>query len=174
MSNKRPCSRTIFLSTSTGCWGIRARIYSSPHLGADPASELRDFGEDSWFSVAFSGTERNDTDDGSSTCQGTTRITHASRPSSGLSKGDRVRGFVPAPNGLRLGAGPNLARHFLQLVCELFGMSSYESPSRQSAGLATVISSRGWQRGSADSSATSGASQLQEGDIILELLGTVE
>jgi len=175
VSNKRPCSRTIFLSTSTGCWGIRTRIYStSIHLGADPASELRNFGEDSWFSVAFSGTKRNDTDDGSTASKRTTRITHASRPSSGLSKGNRVRGFVPAPNGLRLGAGPNLARYFLQLIGELFGMSSYESPPRQSAGLATVISSRGWQRGSANSSATSGASQLQKGDIILELLRTVE
>lgn len=175
MSNKRPCSRTIFLSTSTGCWGIRTRIYStSTHLGADPASELRDFGEDPRFSVAFSRTKRNDTDDGSTTSKRTTRITHTSRPSSRLSKGDRVRGFVSAPNRLRFRAGPNLARYFLQLIGELFGMSSDKSPSRQSAGLATVISSRGWQRGSSNSSATGGASQLQESDIILELLRTVE
>ena len=50
-------------------------LNSLTHLGADPASELRDFGEDSWFSVAFSGTERNDTDDGSTTSKRTTRIT---------------------------------------------------------------------------------------------------
>jgi len=153
--------------------GVRARARTT-HLGLNPVNELRDFGEDAGLSVAFAGTERDDADDGAAASQRTAGITHASRPSSGLSEDDGLRRLVSAPRGLSLRTAPNSSSHLLQLIGQLFGMSSNETPSRQSTGLATVISARRGQRSSANVGAAGGASELQESDVVLELLRAVE
>jgi len=97
----------------TGCgsfvrsWGSRGyfaigtgRI--STNSLRDPRDELGNFGEDSGLLRACARAERYDTDDVEATStvaayQRTTRITHASRPDSGIAKADGIRRFVLAP-----------------------------------------------------------------------------
>jgi len=109
VGNQRSCRWTGF-GSFVRSWGSRcyfaigiSRIGRiSTNSLRDPRDELGNFGEDSGLLRACARAERYDTDDVEATStvaahQRTTRITHASRPDSGIAKADGIRRFVLAP-----------------------------------------------------------------------------
>lgn len=116
--------------TATGAAAsAAASTTTGTHLSVDPADELRDFGEDAGFAVAFSGAEGNDADDGAAASQGAARITHASRPSSWLSKDNSSWRLVSAPFALCFRLGPNLTGDLLELIGQGLRVSPDKTPS---------------------------------------------
>jgi len=148
----------------------------------DPRDELGNFGEDSGLLRACAGAERHNTDDVEATStvaahQRTTRITHASRPDSGIAKADGIRRFVLAPFLRCRRCCPDLAINLLQCVSWCWWISYDESPSREVAvSVAAVVFPGGRKTSSADIRAAEVGvlGKLQESDVVLELLWAVE
>jgi len=95
------CGSFVAIRFGIGFIGIDSPPATANSL-RDPRDELGNFGEDSGLLRACARAERYDTDDVEATStvaayQRTTRITHASRPDSGIAKADGIRRFVLAP-----------------------------------------------------------------------------
>jgi len=148
----------------------------------DPRDKLGNFGENSGLLRACAGAERHNADDVEATStvaahQRTTRITHASRPDSGIAKADGIRRFVLAPFLRCRRCCPDLAINLLQCVSWCWWISYDESPSREVAvTVAAVVLSGGRKTSSADIRAAEVGvlGKLQESDVVLELLWAVE
>jgi len=108
VGNQRSCRWTGFGSfAGIRSWGFRGYFAVGTTVGIanslrDPRDELGNFGEDSGLLRACAGAERHDANDVKATSaiatdQRTTRITHASRPNSGIAKAHGIRRFVLAP-----------------------------------------------------------------------------
>jgi len=185
MGNERSCRWTGGGSCAIR-FGFRIdridRVAATANSLRDPRDELGNFGEDSGLLRACAGAERHDTNDVEATSaiaahQRTTRITHASRPDSGIAKAHGIRRFVLAPLLRRRRRCPDLAVNLLQCVSWCWWISDHESPSREVAvRVAAVIFSGGRKTSSADIGAAEIGvlGQLQKSDVVLELLWAVE
>jgi len=191
MGNERSCrwtgggsgSMTAITTIATTITAIAAAVTAATANSLrDPRDELGNFGEDSGLLRACAGAERHDTNDVEATSaiaahQRTTRITHASRPDSGIAKAHGIRRFVLAPLLRRRRRCPDLAVNLLQCVSWCWWISDHESPSREVAvRVAAVIFSGGRKTSSADIGAAEIGvlGQLQKSDVVLELLWAVE
>jgi len=178
-SGSMTATATIAATITTVTTAVSAATANSLR---DPRDELRNFGEDSGLLRACAGAERHNTDDVEATStvaahQRTTRITHASRPDSGIAKADGIRRFVLAPFLRCRRCCPDLAINLLQCVSWCWWISYDESPSREVAvSVAAVVFPGGRKTSSADIRAAEVGvlGKLQESDVVLELLWAVE
>jgi len=101
-SGSMTATATIAATITAVATAVSAATAATANSLRDPRDELGNFGEDSGLLRACARAERYDTDDVEATStvaahQRTTRITHASRPDSGIAKADGIRRFVLAP-----------------------------------------------------------------------------
>jgi len=141
---------------------------------------LRDFGEDAGFAVARAGSKGDNANYIVSAIsivadKGSAGVTHAGGPNAGFSKTNNVvRKAVVLAEEIR--GTPDSAGDLLETVGEDLGITFDQSPSGENAVFgATVVFSNSGQAGGASVGAihVDGSSELQEGDVVVELFALV-
>jgi len=149
-------------------------------FGGKPVSVFGDFGEDAWLAGAGAGSEGDDADDvvgaGSVVAdEGSAGVAHAGGPATGLAEADDVVGKLVVL-AEELTSAPDSAGDLLETIGEGLRVTSDQSPSGEDAVLATaVVLVSGGHAGGASirSGEVDWAGELHEGDVVVELFGTI-